>query len=519
MQNIKVKGINQNSTIKAIPADLKSFSQNYTSTKDGRIYNTTFIPASQDPAFCNDEVPVMSNFAISLNQNLTKNKQLGLTANPKTLIPPVVVPQIYDLDYWKDNELINFSQINSADAQQDMYLSGYAESTCCGYFNEGTELVPEGVSMEGDMKEGYCSGGSCGGGSIKAPRPVQDAQYIPTLNQTGQIGTYKPNSENYCRENINNSIKAPRPVQDTQYVPTLKQKEGYIKAPRPVQDAQYVPMLKSDRKESYGKESYGKESYEPEDTIGTYTTVEDPSEVFVRKNESGWVNDECGYNPEQVYQAGLPSNLAVGNCQQDPKLKRFNENIFTQTVTPGVYTRNQVNEPINANIGISFQQQFEPTTCVRNDKGLIYTQHDPRIMEPVEPVQERKKEATYDTVFDPRFSGYGTSYRSYYEPVTGQSRFMYEDVNAVRMPNYITRSNVDFLPFSDTYGSVKQGEEMGNKFTPIIKDLVQDSYLRNSLEFRNDITERAMRKINSEAWQRRQSPFSTNQLTIRPSKR
>jgi hypothetical protein len=193
-------------------------------------------------------------------------------------------------------------------------------------------------------------------------------------------------------------------------------------------------------------------------------------------------------------------------------MKRYNENLFTSIVTPGVYTRNQVNEPINSNIGISFQQQFEPTTCLRDDnRGLIYTQHDPRIIEPVLediPQDVVEDKANYDNVYDPRFYGYGTSYRSYNEPMVNQTRFFYDDVNAIRMPSYITRSKIDHLPFADTYESPPQGSEFGNVHNPHIRALAQDAWLRDSLEFRNDLTERRMRKINSEAWQKRQFPNS-----------
>ena len=75
------------------------------------------------------------------------------------------------------------------------------------------------------------------------------------------------------------------------------------------------------------------------------------------------------------------------------------------------------------------------------------------------------------------------------------------------MPNYITRSKIDHLPYADKYGPMEEDSEFGNKHTSNIRTLAQDSWLRNSLQFRNDLTERLMRKKNSEAWQRRQSPL------------
>ena len=133
------------------------------------------------------------------------------------------------------------------------------------------------------------------------------------------------------------------------------------------------------------------------------------------------------------------------------------------------------------------------------------------------PVNEEYEEIkpNYDNVYDPRFSGYGTSYRSYFEPVTGQSRFMYDDVNAIRMPNYVVRSKVDHLSYADSYGPVQEGSEFGNVHNPHMRYLVQDSWLRDSMSFRNDMTQLLMRKNNSEAWQKRQAPLGQRSLVRR----
>ena len=245
-------------------------------------------------------------------------------------------------------------------------------------------------------------------------------------------------------------------------------------------------------------------------------------DVVTRPNQPGWVNTECGYNPNQI-KVGLPSNLPMGNCSQDPRMTQFNENLFTQIVTPGVYSNSQVNQPINSNIGISFQQQFEPTTISRDEYGIHYTLHDPRIIEPsmdnMKPNNPNHDNPNYDNVYDPRFYGYGTSYRSYMEPVTGQPRFLYDDINAIRMPNYVTRSKVDHLPFADSYGPMQPNEENGNIHTPHMHALAQDAFMRDSLQFRDDLSEARMRKINAEHWQRRQSPLGPKQFVHKVSGR
>ena len=403
--------------------DTSNLVSNSKQTINGIQYNVSSVRSPAELPFCNDSQPIDAQgnpWTVEKNQNLSRAPanayfEQGMRQNRNTYINPVIAPPIADLEYWKDNDMIFYSQINTAGLQEDMYLSGYAESSCCGYLPSGSKLVP---NKQNSPPE-YYSAPKCG--AIVSPVLAED-----------KIG-----------------VKS---------IP-----EYYTKPVKP--------------------------------------------------NLPGQVNTVCGYNPHQanVY---LPTNLPVGNCQQDPSLSQYNKNLFTQTVTPGVYTRNQVNEPINANIGISFQQQFEPTTCTTNEDGseTQYVLHDPRILEPnTSPSQAVLENPKYDNVYDPRFYGYGTSYRSYNDNVTGQPRFMYDDINAVRMPNYVTRSKIDFLPYADTYGSVKENGEMGNEHNPNIRALVQDSWLRDSLQFRNDITESRMRKINSEAWQRRSAPLGPRQ--------
>jgi len=236
-------------------------------------------------------------------------------------------------------------------------------------------------------------------------------------------------------------------------------------------------------------------------------------ETEIPQHIPNYVNTSCGYNPEQLEMSGLPTNLAAGNCTQDPAMKRYNENLFSQTIQPGVVTNSQVNEPINSNIGISYTQQFLPKTRIvdPNNGTVKFTQRDPYIIEPVtEELPENKGEiASEYNVTDPRFSGYGTSYRSYTDDNLGQTRFYYDDIDAVRMPNYITRSNIDTLPFADRYGPLQSGCGKGNVNNSNIRQLANDAFLDNALTFRTEMQERLMRKANANMWQNRSAPKRT----------
>ena len=48
----------------------------------------------------------------------------------------------------------------------------------------------------------------------------------------------------------------------------------------------------------------------------------------IKPNESGQVNVSCGYNPEQLFDSNLPTNYPAGNCEKDPSLRNFNQNLF-----------------------------------------------------------------------------------------------------------------------------------------------------------------------------------------------
>ena len=156
-------------------------------------------------------------------------------------------------------------------------------------------------------------------------------------------------------------------------------------------------------------------------------------------------------------------------------------------------------------MGISFTQQFEPLTVKSQNNNITFTQHDPRIFQNdiIEPVEETVNESN---VYDPRFSGYGTSYRSYTDDLLGQTKFYYDDIDSVRMPNYITRNKLDFLPYADTYGPMKN--ESGLDYTNRIRDMAQDSWTENSIAFRTGLQQSLMRKRNSEMWQNRNMPKS-----------
>ena len=190
----------------------------------------------------------------------------------------------------------------------------------------------------------------------------------------------------------------------------------------------------------------------------------------------------------------------------------YKDRLLTQTIQPGVYQKSNVGEPINSMIGISFQQQFLPTQIQQNSDEIKFTQHDPTKYEDTykdtyKDTYEDTYVQNYSNIYDPRFTGYGDMHRTYEEPVTGQTRFFYRDVDAIKMPNYIVRSIVDTHPWAPTYGPDKpfQGNYLEHR------KLANNAFHDSALTFRTEMQERLLRKRNAEMWQRRVAPINTNQ--------
>ena len=132
------------------------------------------------------------------------------------------------------------------------------------------------------------------------------------------------------------------------------------------------------------------------------------------------------------------------------------------------------------------------------------------ISEPI--YQEKSNEEIiepYETInlsntFDPRFYGYGTSYRGYFDEFIGQPKYYYDDIDSVKMPNYLVRSKIDFMPFGDTYGPMNNE---GNLNNGRIHELANEHFHDSQLQFRSEMQERLMRKRNRESWQQKMYPI------------
>lgn len=346
----------------------------------------------------NTSTPISMNNNYNSNINTTNNK----IGNPKIFQKPVIAPRITNLDYWKTNNLVNHSQINST-SNQDLWRSGFI------YQQDNTN----------NIKENF--------------------------------------ENNEYRKKVLNRLN------------NCKEKSNIIN-----------------------------------------TQIPDNDKII----------SSCGYNPKLNSDVGLPHNIGTSKCSRNDVFKRYNQNLHTMTLEPKLYAVNEIIEPNthNRSLSISYQPHRQINMYDKTiDNGDLIINKNPDLF-PYEKYTDTEKYVetiNESNVYDPRHTGYGTSYRSYIDNMTGQPRFYYDDINAIRMPNYITRSNIDFAKFADSYGTIQEGNELGNKNNMQIRELANTQFLNSAINFRTDLKEQLSKKMRHKGIDNRRFPKHTSNTGTR----
>ena len=112
-------------------------------------------------------------------------------------------------------------------------------------------------------------------------------------------------------------------------------------------------------------------------------------------------------------------------------------------------------------------------------------------------------------VYDPRRVGYSDSKRAYVDKLLGQPKFYYDDINAARAPNYITRNKIDIYSFGESTGRLKDPKNLSETCGDN-NQLAVEEFHNSALQHRADMMQSFMNKRNGEMWQLREFPISTN---------
>jgi len=432
---------------------LYEFMREYNSTRYPTL-NKVGFPTTQN-RFCND--------AVSLEygpDHVSPNQELVGGPNPKTKIPPLVATPSHDLDSWRNNDFVVYSQINKEtnfDAEKSGYNCGILPTKCeeCMYVPCQCKDVTqntEGFTIEGFRELNIGRGGRGGRG-----------------DRGDNIGDGVRHRGS--RRGSRGSRDQDRHIKKEVLRDLVKEYGGDVNK----------PFFRKYVKDAFLDRRLGDvNDFEIDEIIDELTNR---FAMTPRKQEE---DDEPQISP----------------CFESPR----RDNIITQTLQPGVFQKSHIGEPIQSNIGISYTQQWGPTEVQETDDMIKYTMRDPSNTIITPQIKEEPIGQDHTNVYDPRFTGYGTSYRSYIDKLTGRPRFFYDDVGAITMPNYVTRSKVDVFPWANTYGpdkamSVSDGDEY--------RQLANNAFTDSVLTFRTELQERLMRKRNAELWQRRVAPIST----------
>lgn len=357
------------------------------------------------------------------------NQQLNGLPNPKTLVEPVIMPPIFDNDYWRANSFMIPRNINRQ-ARQELSQNGYMVTTTFENQNDDDDDM---TTAREDFR---------------------------SFDQTNQF--LSPREQERC---VTTTTSTPQPFFQTHAAPS-------------------------------------------------------PSPVYENlRSGTGGVETPYGYHAAYPEKYHLPVNYVPQYASQlDPNSRAYNENIFTSTLQPSVYSRSQVVQPdsVMSNLGISYTQPFLPTyPQSTSNGGVLFTETDPSLMNSnsVSGSKSCKDPGSIpeSDVYDPRLTGYGASNRYYLDEITGRPMYMYDDVDLIRQNNFITRNALDFTDFGLQTGP--QPNTRDQKSNTEIRELAQKTFMDNTLSFRTELQERLMKKNSNREWQQKQSPIVRNQYT------
>jgi hypothetical protein len=160
--------------------------------------------------------------------------------------------------------------------------------------------------------------------------------------------------------------------------------------------------------------------------------------------------------------------------------------------------------PVQGNYGISQTLEKPLFSTISNGNRLTFVENN-------NPQKYQEDYITGDEpsmIYDPRMVGYSDNRRSYVDKLLGQPKFYYDDINAARAPNYITRNKIDIFSFGEQTGRLRDPHNPGSCGDN--RQLALEEFHNSALLHRTDLQQSLMSKRNGEMWQLRNFPISTN---------
>ena len=417
--------------------------------------------------------------------------------NRKAMINPVIEPRILDQSVWGKSSIVR-------DGVNSRYVTDITDSDLdFGQNFNRPPRDPYGIGTPINYRNRV-------DGGVMEMNNIQD-KYDPTVYGAQQLwygnedyGDYKENVIPQYSNFLNGGLQ----LEKTKDVPSevvniqkdkVKEKFDFVNLDSPsVVNEQYGNMGKVQR----FNDQYRNTNRTPLSSIQGVTPI---------------TNQLIPESPSYVY--------------TDDYFKQPSTRTYLQDIQPKMYSYAVDQTPINSNIGISYSPQIAPRFMDQivdaNKRNYpLMTRIDPQLvrddgtpaqiqMNPVRSDWSAKYSdyeapqgsINFEDVYDPRYSSYGDPYRSYSDINLGQTRYYYGDVDAYRMPNFIQRSNVDFVEYRTPQNQV-WSEYNRTASLDDVKATVESQTTADELFHREDMMEHLMSKRNRESWQLKNAPIS-----------
>ena len=213
----------------------------------------------------------------------------------------------------------------------------------------------------------------------------------------------------------------------------------------------------------------------------------------------------------------------------DDYFQQPNTKYFLQDVQPKLYSYVVDQTPINSSVGISYAPQNPPRVLDQiQGQSLsmpLYSRIDPQLIRKDGTPGQLENQPTrtdwsaeysnfqpapgainFEDIYDPRFNSYGDPYRSYSDVNLGQVQYYYSDVDAYKMPNYVVRSNVDFVDYRTPQGQIWP-EYQRNIGLDEVRGRVENQTTADELFHREDLMSLQSGPANRRNYQLRYAPL------------
>jgi len=455
--------------------------------------------------------------------------------NRKTMIEPIIPPRILDQDIWGKSRIVRdginsqyMVNLTSSDPDYGQNISGKPDDLSgMGTPVQYADRVPGQVVPENNINDNY-NIGRYGTGQIWYNNENEkdfDKNVLPVYKNF-----YKKINNNIINTNSDPMMNYDyfgqfKPTVDTPSEAVVIPKEK----PKSKEGFRFIQMnddLDSQLNGSYGNYTPFNSTQSVQQNFGNMGKTEvldtgyDVMERGVKKNTTPI--------SQVVQQQLLPESPTY--VYNDEYFNQPSSRLYLQDIQPKLYSYAVDQTPVNANVGISYNPQRPPRFMDQivdaNKRNYpLMTRIDPQLVREdgtpgqisINPLRTdwSAKYSDYEApagsinfedIYNPTFTSYGDPYRSYSDINLGQVRYYYSDVDAYKMPNFIQRSNVDFIEFTNPQGQVWP---YYNREASVddVRAKVENQTTADEIYHREDMMENLMSKMNRSSWQQRYMPL------------